>query len=172
MEDIRNGFEEGRNRLRELALQIPGYGTYLERESRRDADRVLREHLCASLERSRAGLNQVRAKLAEGADLGSMGEIERVDKELARVINRLRYAPRGYTGFFARAHFDEAALDRVYEHDAGLLETVQETVRCTQELAATEGTDCKPDVAALERAIQKLDVGLDNREEVLFSLGA
>jgi hypothetical protein len=172
VKDIRQRIEASQTWLREFGLQIPGYGAYLEREQRRDADKALREQLAAVLDRARTRLNEARAALADAGHLSLMGYVERADKELSRVAGKLRYATRGYTGFFDAVKIDNEALDRVYEHDAAMLEAVRQAADTAAALVSAQPEQMKEQTQELVDALQGIEARVEERDSLLRGLDA
>jgi len=170
--DIRQRIEASRTWLREFGLQLPGYGAYLEREQRRDADKALRDQLAAVLDQARARLDEARVALADAGHLSSMGYIERTDKELSRVAGKVRYAARGYTGFFDAVKIDNEALDRVYEHDAALMEAVRQAADAAAALVSAPIEQLKEQTQGLVGALQSIETRVEERDSLLRGLDA
>ncbi len=114
------------NALERLVNHIPGFKGYNEKELRRDADRVQREYLASRLDEAKKHLDQIAAT-APPASVRSTPSTtsRRRSKRLDKVANRIRYADRGYAGFFDAIKVDEAALDRVYRFDLALVDNVE-----------------------------------------------
>jgi len=148
----------GQSALEQIANAIPGYKGYRDRELRRDADRLEREHLAERLETCKKGLNEAAAAVTRSGNLDAINDIETARKRLDKAIARIRHADRGYSGFFDPVKVDEAALARVYEFDLGLVGSVEEVV-------ATGG-----DVKALIAKIDAVDVRLSDREAILAGI--
>ncbi len=103
---------------------LPGFKGYREKELRRDADRILRDHLAARLDLQKKALNDAAAAATRSGALDAINDIETARKRLDRVSNRIRYADRGYAPLFAVLKIDEAALARVYAFDVALIEGI------------------------------------------------
>ena len=116
----------GQNALERIANAIPGFQGYRDKEQRRDADRLEREHLATRLEQCKKTLNEAAAAATRSGGLDSINDIETARKRLDKVIARIRHADRGYSGFFDAVKVDEAALARVYEFDLGLVADVDQ----------------------------------------------
>src|SRR5205814_5148405 len=99
MDPILDKARAAQNALERLMNEVPGFKGYRERDLRRDADRLQREHLAARLEEVKRALNAVAAALSRG-DLDPINEVETARKRLDKVASRIRYAERGYSGFF------------------------------------------------------------------------
>lgn len=152
----------GQNALEQIMNAIPGFKGYREKELRRDADRLQREHLASRLEECKKTLNHWAAEASRGGALDAINGIETARKGLEKVVARIRYADRGYAGFFDAAKVDEAVLERVYTFDADLVTDV-ESVR----EAARGSWDAAPELA---RRIDALDTRLADREAILSGI--
>ncbi len=97
----------GQNALEQIANAIPGFAGYRDRELRRDADRLEREHLADRLETCKKGLNEAATAVSRSGNLDGINDIETARKRLDKVIARIRHADRGYSGFFDPVKVDE-----------------------------------------------------------------
>ncbi|HEV8253224.1 MAG TPA: hypothetical protein VGQ78_00595 [Vicinamibacteria bacterium] len=167
MDPILDKARGGQNLLERIANAIPGFKGYREKELRRDADRLQREHLATRLEESKKVLNRLADRATRGGGLEPINDIETAKKRLDRVANRIRYADRGYAGFFDTVKVDERALQRVYEFDMALLEAV-EAIRTL--LASAEGADGAAAVKSAIAEIDALDARLSEREAILTGI--
>jgi hypothetical protein len=160
----------GRSALERMASAIPGFKGYRERELRRDADRLQREHLAARLEANKKALDDLANRASRAGALDALNEVETARKRLDKLVAGLRYASRGYSGFFDAVKVDEAALERIYEFDLGLLEGV-EAVRAAAAGTgrSVEGADQADTlrVTAMIAALDALGERLAEREAVL-----
>lgn len=155
----------GQNLLEQVANAIPGFKGYREKELRRDADKIHREHLANRLEECKRTLDTLASDATRGGSLDIINDIESARKRLDKVVARIRYADRGYAGFFDAIKIDEPLLERVYQFDLGLIADVT-SVRS----AADEGGDAKACVTALLAAIGALDARLVEREQILSGI--
>jgi len=157
----------GQGALERLASAIPGFRGYRERELRRDADRLQREFLAGRLESNKKALDDVADRVSRSGSLDAINDIETARKRLDRVAARLRYAERGYSGFFDAVKVDEAALGRVYDLDLSLVDAV-EAVRAAADAARAAGaSDAHTSLAAVTSAVDRLDERLREREAIL-----
>ncbi len=158
------------NALKRLASRIPGYGGYLEKEMRRDADKLLRDYIAAQLDQQRKRLSEAQQELlgmAGGLDL--MDDVDRVQKKLQLLADRLRTAVYGYTGWFDAIKIGDKELDALYNYDALLLEGVDKIAADVQSFVhavAGEG-DVKPALRTLRATLTGLHEQVDRRRDVL-----
>lgn len=158
----------GQNALERLMNHIPGFKGYREKELRRDADRLLREHLAARLDECKHGLNELAAAATRGGSLDAINDIETARKRLDKLANRVRYAERGYGGLFDAVKVDEAKLEQVYQFDLALAGGV-DLVRGK----AAEGASSPDKVGAVRGLIQEIDAldqKLGERESILSGI--
>jgi hypothetical protein len=153
------------NLLERIANKIPGFKGYRERELRRDADQLQREHLASRLERTKRALDDVAGTATRSGSLDVINDVETARKRLDKVIARIRYADRGYSGFFDTVKVDETVLERVYQFDLGLLEGIEEVeVAAQRAQAALEVTAAVREMIA---RVDALDGRLADREAIL-----
>jgi hypothetical protein len=158
----------GQRFLEQIANAIPGFKGYREKELRRDADKLEREHLANQLEECKKTLNTLASDATRSGSLDVINDIEAARKRLDKVVARVRYADRGYAGFFDAIKVDEAVLERVYQFDLSLLADVQQ-IRGAAAEAGAKG-DVKAGVTALLAAIDALDARLADREQILSGI--
>jgi hypothetical protein len=166
MDPILDKARAGQNVLERIANAIPGFKGYREREMRRDADRLQREHLAARLGEVKKVLNQLSSDITRSGSLDAMNDVETARKRLDKLIARIRWADQGYAGFFDPVKVDESTLARVYEFDLSLIEGVERVV--TTAAGAAGGTDKPAERArAVVDEVDALDARLAEREQML-----
>jgi hypothetical protein len=165
MDPILDKARSAQNALERLMNSVPGFKGYRERDLRRDADRLQREHISARLEDGKKALNQVAAALTRGGDLDVINDVETARKRIDKVANRIRYAERGYSGFFDAVKVEETILAKVYAFDMGLVEDVEGVGAAAS--AATGASDARAALQDLIGRIDALDARLSERENVL-----
>lgn len=157
----------GQRFLEQIVGAIPGFKGYHEKELRRDADRIEREHLASQLETCKRTLDMIANDVTRSGSLDAINDVETARKRLDKVVARIRYADRGYAGFFDAIKVDEAMLERVYQFDLGLIEDVR-SIRAASDSAGA--ADVKAGLAALIAAIGALDARLGDREQLLSGI--
>jgi hypothetical protein len=163
--DILERARSVQNALERLVAKIPGFAGYQEKDLRRDADRLQREHLAARLEDNKKALNDLALGATRVGALEAINDVETARKRLDKVTARIRYADRGYAGFFDAIKVDEAALARVYQFDLDLLGAVEGIGAAAQ--AAAASADARSAVSALIGQLDALDARLAEREALL-----
>ena len=154
-----------RNWLERLGERVPGYGGYVSKERRRDADKLHRDHLADRLRAAKQPLNDVMRELSSSGRLFEVGPVDRVLKKIDQIENRVRFAAYGYAGFFDAVKIQEAQLDRIYQFDLALVEKVEQLERLARELGSKASTadGLKAAAAELEGAADDLNRTFDER---------
>jgi hypothetical protein len=162
-----------RNWLERLGEKIPGYGGYVQKERRRDIDKMHREHLADRLRTLKQTLNDVVRELTDGRRLMEVGPVDRAAKKVDMVENRVRYASYGYAGFFDVVKIEEPQLDRLYQFDLALVQKVEELEQHARSLKDAAGTaeGLKGAAANLERALDEFNRSFDERTRSINDFG-
>ncbi len=118
---------EGRqlNFLEKAIRIIPGYKGYKRKEERRDNDALFRSMLADKLESLKTIATDSLVNLKGPAALKAAGGFDRLTKKLEKAADLVRYASRGYRGWFDMHKVQEEELDRLYEFDCALTEDVE-----------------------------------------------
>lgn len=172
MTDFRDRVFKSRDesKLKRLASRIPGYGGYLEKEMRRDADKLLREYIAARLEQQRKRMAEAQQDLLSvPGGLDFMDDTDFVQKKLQLLIDRLRTAVYGYAGWFDAVTIREQELDALYNYDAALLQGVEQVAADVKAFvhAVNGDGELKPALAALRDTLNGLHEQVDRRKDVL-----
>src|SRR5262249_57480776 len=114
----------GRNWIERLSSKIPGYSGYVDRERRRNIDKLHREHLANRLGGLKAPLTDLMRDLTNNGRLFEVGAVDSTIKKLDHLENRIRFASYGYAGFFDVVKIEQSQLDAIYQFDLALVELV------------------------------------------------
>jgi hypothetical protein len=159
MAKIREAMRAQENALERLTARIPGFRGYREREARREADKVLRDFGASLLSRVVRELHELAARSA----LDELDGVAELTAQVEKLRGELRFADRGYSGFFDEAKLDSlAALDAVYEQDERVVAQVEELAAAVHEL----------DVAATRAVVKRLGLALADRRNAILGIGA
>lgn len=162
-----------RDWIDKISSKIPGYSGYVDRESRRDMDKLHRESLANRLRSAKAPLTDVLKDLSDGGRLFEVGPVDTALKRLDKVENRIRFATYGYAGFFDAVRIEQAQLDQIYRFDLALVEQVEKLESEVNELKAGAGTPdgLKASAAKVTASIDALDRSFDDRYKAINEFG-
>jgi hypothetical protein len=154
---------ERRNVFEQIAEKIPGIKQYLNRELRRDVDKMQRDWLAEQVDRSREAVQDKIREWSRSGNLANLDLASSLDKALDRFANRIRHADYGYTGFFDAVKIREEELDRLYAFDLALIGTVE---NLAQRVEGLPGAAAGPDLLAALDAVQSADRQFDERARI------
>lgn len=131
---------DGRNWIERLSSKIPGYSGYVDRERRRDIDKLHREHLADRLRGLKPLLSDLTRELTNSGRLFEVGPVDAAIKKLDHLENRVRFASYGYAGFFDVVKIEQPQLDAIYSFDLALVEHVDKIEAKLSELKTQSAT--------------------------------
>ncbi len=124
MPDIRDRVEQDRGLLKKIQLVIPGYAGYRRREDIRAADNLLRIQLANQLKGVRGDLEDIRDGMAMDGKVQGLQSIGNAIFTIEGLEAKVRHAEGGYSGLSATIRIEETELDRLYEYDYAMLESL------------------------------------------------
>jgi hypothetical protein len=162
-----------RNWLERLGDKIPGYSGYVDRERRRDIDKLHREHLADRLRSLKAPLTDVIREFTSSGRLLEVGPIDSATKKLDQLENRVRFASYGYSGFFDVVKIEQQQLDSIYRFDLALVEQVDKIETIVRDFKGRVGTSdgLKSATAELTTTLDEVGRSFDERYKVINSFG-
>lgn len=150
-----------------VALYVPGYRGYREKNLRREQDRAVRNEVARALQGAKTDLATIQRELADQPDL--MLDVERIRTKVDRYDVKVRKAVNGYSGFHDAVKIDESDLDSLVEWDAGIMDSITTFRDAARDLldAADAGAVAKRDVRQIERGIDGMIEAYDRRDTVM-----
>lgn len=149
---------------------IPGFKGYIERQKRRDADKLLRDTIANRVEEKWARISTLQRDFISRGEIALVDDLEAAAIKLRTFADRIRRAPRGYSSLFEAVKINEEELTRLYQYDASMLELTDSVGRAIDNIEASIGTDGL--AAAIRNLVnitqQCIDV-YDRRDEVVTS---
>jgi hypothetical protein len=137
--------------FKKLASYIPGFGGYVERQNRRDADQLLRQTVAQRFEEQWKRASQLQEEMVSSGLIAYVDDMEKAAIQLRTFIDRISHAPRGYSGLFDAVKINEKELEAIYRFDAAFFELAEQVARANDNVEASLG-----DEAALPAAIRNL----------------
>lgn len=122
--NLADQLKNDRGGFSKLLSHIPGFKGYMEKETRRDADKLIRDTLVTRFDQQLRRLTGVQNDLIDNGGLDYVDDVEGAAVKLRTFIARVKTAPRGYAGMFDAVHVREEQLDLLYNFDAQLLSEV------------------------------------------------
>ncbi|MBN2147842.1 MAG: hypothetical protein JW726_10655 [Anaerolineales bacterium] len=154
--------------FKKIASKIPGFKGYIERQARRDSDKLLRDTIFNRFRELEGQISAMQRDFIDHGEIAYVDDLERSAIKLRTFADRVRTAPRGYSSLFEAVKINEEELAKLYEYDAALLDKSDEVARAIDNVQSSVGTD------GLSAAIRNLETvsadcvaAYDRREEVV-----
>lgn len=173
MADLFQKITDSRNLIEKIGAAIPGFKGYVDRNSRRDADKLLRETVATRLEQQWSRISGLQRDLINQGSIELVDDLESAAVKMRTLVDRVRTASYGYAGFFDAIKVNEAELVKLYQFDAALVDRATQMTAAVDNVAASMGSDGLPaairNVAAL--AQDALDA-FQGRNELILGASA
>ncbi len=168
--DYRQTVEDSKGGLEKLISKIPGYRGYKEKENRRAADKLLRDHLAGQLDEQRRKLVELQRGLLEGGGLMLMDDLERAVTKVQKLADKIRTASYGYAGLFDAVKVKEEDLDALYEFDEDMLTHILNIQTAVDSLAGvleSGGEDVKGAIRGVTSVAGEAEGAWRKREQAI-----
>ena len=137
--------------FKKLASYIPGFGGYIERQNRRDADKILRDTVARRFEEQWKRVSQLQTDLVSNGMIAYVDDMEKAAVKLRTFIDKISTAPRGYSGLFDAVKINEKELESIYQFDYAFFDLGEQVGRALDNVEASLG-----DESALPAAIRNV----------------
>src|ERR1051325_9317302 len=137
--------------FKKLASYIPGFGGYVNRQNRRDADKLLRDTVARRFEEQWKRTSQIQTDMVSNGQIAYVDDMEKAAIQLRTFIDKITTAPRGYSGMFDAVKINEKELESIYQFDAAFFDLAEQVGRGLDNVEASLG-----DEAALPAAIRNV----------------
>lgn len=168
--DFRDRIKRDPNPFQKLVEAIPGFAGYVDREQRRDADKLLRDYLAERIDDAVERLERVATAWSKAGDIDNLDDLDRIAGRLRRAGDNLRHADYGYAGFFDPVKIKEEDLHRFYEYDLSLRDFIADISDAIDTLADAQAEAVAQALAGLDEAVDALADMIKERENVASGL--
>lgn len=150
-----------------IALYIPIYRGYKERNLRRDEDRAVRTELSRAIQGTKQELGTIQRELASQPEL--MLDLERIRTKVDRYDISIKKAVNGYSAFHSSVKVMEDDLDALVKWDARLIDDIKLLREGTADLldSVDRGMDVKDEIRNLERGVDSMMEDYNQRERIM-----
>ena len=123
--------------FKKLASHIPGFSGYVERQNRRDADKLLRDTVARRFEEQWKRVSQLQSDLVSNGMIAYVDDMEKAALKLRTFIDKITTAPRGYSGLFDAVKINEEELESIYKFDAAFFDLAEQVGRAVDNVEQT-----------------------------------
>jgi hypothetical protein len=151
---------------------IPGYSGYRDKESRRDADRRVRDRLFAELNLRAERVERIAAKLADARKIREVGPVNALAGDIRHLANRINTATYGYGGLFGDRDVNAAVLDQLRLFDESLFAGIEQIDAAISKLESAGDAETAAATEEGKAAVGAVTSRLELRNQVLESATA
>ncbi len=137
--------------FKKLMSYIPGFSGYVERQNRRDADKILRETVARRFEEQWSRVSNLQTELVSNGLIKYVDDLEKAAIQLRTFIDKINTAARGYSGLFDAVKINEKELEAIYQFDLAFFQLGDQIKSGVDNLEASLG-----DETALPASIRNL----------------
>ncbi|MBN1563641.1 MAG: hypothetical protein JXA10_07375 [Anaerolineae bacterium] len=169
MNDLYSKIVQDRGSLQNLAAKMPGFRGYMELSARRQADRMMREHVADQLRQQVTRLANIEKLLVDAGGLSYMSKTRSAKTKLQTFVDRIATDTPGYSGFFDAVKIKPTDLEIIYAFDQALLDYVTKFGAALDELqnAALANSGVNEAIASLDALTIEANEAYGLREDVL-----
>ena len=158
--------------FKKILSKIPGFKGYMERQARRDSDKLLRETIADRFEQHWERLSSLQREFINKGEIGMVDDLEAAAIKLRTFADRVRRATRGYSGLFDAVKINEEELTKLYTYDASLLDLSDEVGGAIDNVETSVGTDGLPAAMRHLTSVSQQCIDAYNRREEVFTSGS
>ena len=129
MADYYDQVSQDQDPIKKILSKVPGFGGYIERETRRNADKLLREATASRFEAILKRITELQKDLAGAGNLSYLDELENAAMKVQTFMDKISTAAYGQSSFFDAIKIDEEELAQLYAYDLALLASADEVER-------------------------------------------
>ena len=158
-----------RGRLESFLGKLPGYKGYKEKEMRREADTLVRNALVRDFSEQLNRITPIQNTLIDNGSIELMEPLGAVKTALQTLIDRIRNAAQGYSGFFDAVRVKEDDLDKLEQFDQQLVGEIAKVSASIDALdaAVQANAEVKPAIANTRSTIQEVVALFNKRASVI-----
>lgn len=158
--------------FKKILSKIPGFSGYMERQNRRDSDKLLRETIAKRFEEQWKRVSALQRDFINQGEISKVDDLEASALKLRTFADRIKRATRGYSGLFDAVKINEEELTNIYTYDAAMLDLVDEISQAIDDVQASVGKDgLSASIRHLTSTAEKCIEVYDKRDEVITGNG-
>ena len=174
MVDLRQTVSDHMGKLESLVSKIPGYSGYKEKEQRREADMLLRQHLANQFAEQLTNAEDIAGQMLTGPGIAQLDDMGKGNTRLQTLIDKIKTAAQGYAGFFDAVRVKEDELDVLYEFDDNMLYKVDDVREALDSIqAAIDSEDAAklaPSVRRYVKTVTETSADFDKRRDTMIGI--
>ena len=168
MTDYYDKIKDSQGLFGKIAGMIPGFNGYIDREQRREADRMLRDNIANRYSEQLARISDLQVQMLTSGGIDQVDDLQDAATRLQRFIDTVKTAAMGYAGLFDAIKVNEAELQKLYAFDLSLLEYASKVAAAVDNVETSIGGDgLAAALRHLSSVIGEANTTYERRKEVL-----
>ena len=110
--------------LKKAVRILPGVGSYQDKESLRESDKKLRDHISRKLSYCMQTVEKLKTDISRKGSLSFLKDLDDISRMIDTLSRTITYASRGYSGVFNSDLVDEETLSHLFEFDKSFIKEV------------------------------------------------
>jgi len=141
MTDMYQNVSSQMDPFKKLASYIPGFSGYVERQNRRDADKLVRTTVARRFEELWKRTSNLQADLVNAGKIEYVDDLEKAALQLRTFIDKISTAARGYSGLFDAVKINEKELEQLYNFDLAFFDLAEQVSHALDNVEASLADD-------------------------------
>ena len=163
--------QESEKLLERMMLALPGFRGNQLREQRREADKLVRNHIYDVLEHARDDMTKCLQVLSDSKSSELIEPMNRLIARIDRVAEKVNHASYGYSGYFDSVKIEEPELDRMLAYDTQLMDLARKlsdgVSGFRKDLEQNRPENARSTQQALDSALTDMEASFDQRKSVI-----
>jgi hypothetical protein len=157
--------------FKKILVKVPGFSGYIERQKRRDSDKLIREYIFDRFRELEGRVSRLQRDFISQGEIKYVDDLEATAIKLRTFADRVKTATRGYAGLFDAVNVNEEELTGLYVYDAAMLDLVDEIDHAIDNVQSSVGTDGLPaSIRHLETKAEECIQMFDKRDAVALGI--
>ena len=152
--------------LKKSVRIVPGVGSYQDKESLRESDKKLRDHISTQLSNCVKTIERLKTDISRKGSLSFLKDLDDIARQTDTLSRTITFAPRGYSGVFDSNLLDEKALSDLFEFDRSFIKDVDLLSSFAVEISKKKELD-SPLLDKVRNHLSKIEQWIDDREKLL-----
>jgi hypothetical protein len=173
MDDLFSKIVADRGSVESVMSRLPGFRGYMEMSARREADRMIRDHVAKQYDIQINRFAGIESNLVRQGGLMHMDRSKSIRTRMDNLRRRIATDVPGYSGFFASSKIGPEELQNVYAFDEAMLRYADQISKDLDALENSvnsgEGVDAV--FGQLDRTVNEAAQAYDLRDDVLKGIG-
>lgn len=173
MSELYDQIVSQRGSLEQLVARIPGFKGYQDKQARRTADRMIREHIAELIQQRHDRYVRIEKLILDNGGLKYMTRTRNAKSKLQRYRDNVALAMPKYDGMWAQMKIGSDELEKIYAFDEAQMQYLDKIDAALNEMEKSAGNHDELDAAIMsfDATVTEAIDAFALRDNVLTTLG-